>query len=170
MHTIQLLIISLAVLPAATPTPAPPSTGEARILNKCPYPVYLWPVFATRHPYYPVKIEAKTGVWSEPYHSSEQDGGTSLKLSRTTELKNITQFQDAFVPETQMVWYSGSNQDCAVGSCPFKDEGVKIIPSERLCDVKYCGKGGSFCEDFEMKDRTSSCEITARLTMVLCSG
>jgi hypothetical protein len=148
-----------------------PTVGSAIIQNKCPYSVYLWPVDQSRNPQNPVVIGSK-GTWQEKYHVPKPAGGVSLKISRTPQLVDITQFEYTLAAGT--IWYDGSNVDCKKGRCPFEKSGITLTPSNKACPKTRCAPGEAPCHGFYTlyNDDVNSlaCGQTAGLTMVLCSG
>ena len=75
-------IITFLALAAAS-TPLATAIGNARVVNKCAGPVYLWSVGqAIAGPY---TLAAKTGVYSEPFVKDPITGGKALKITKTSD-------------------------------------------------------------------------------------
>jgi hypothetical protein len=83
-------------------------------------------------------------------------GGVSLKVSRTPQLVDITQFQYMLASDTisggakctGTIWYDGSNVGCKIGRCPFEKEGVNLALSDMTCPSRRCKPGEKPCKSF----------------------
>jgi hypothetical protein len=149
--------------------------GSAYIINKCPFDTYMWTVDAERNPQAPITIKSGE-TWSEGYHTPSA-GGVSLKISRTTECKHITQLEYTVQPYNgdKFVWYDGSNVDCTGTDCPFQAYGLELTTSKgTACPQRVCTAGDLVCSGFYTvwnDDINSlSCDDTADTLLTLCAG
>lgn len=101
-------IITFLALAAAT-TPLVSAVGNARVVNKCSTPVYIWSVGqAAAGPY---TLAAKSGVYSEPFVKDPVTGGKALKIVRTSDglYTGKPQTTFAYTLDDAKVWYDLSD-------------------------------------------------------------
>jgi len=148
------------------------SAGTATIKSFCGSPVYLWAVDANRNP----QTYDKQLNYGDTYTESYQvlgSGGVSLKLSRSPTLGagTITQFEYTYQPGT-MIWYDGSNVNCAGQDCPFYSDGVHMTTSVSSCATRTCAPGvmcDGFYNKFNDDWNSLGCDPSADITMYLCA-
>ncbi|KAF1844560.1 uncharacterized protein K460DRAFT_365506 [Cucurbitaria berberidis CBS 394.84] len=122
------------------------AAGNAIVSNRCPYDIWLWSVDQS-HWSAPIHIPART-QYSEPFRSSCNGCGTSMKISKSNQLVGgaHTQFEYSIV--NNQIWYDISFVDCAKGesasACPGHDKGLTMDSPEQACGKASC-TGGSYC-------------------------
>jgi hypothetical protein len=147
------MVILASPLPN-TPSPfhiVDPTSGKATIINSCKYPVYVSPVFggSSSSHFPPQELIPVNSSWSQDFQPLP-DGGVSLKVSNTTSLVNVTQFEYTAKAEgVGEVYYDISFLDCLTvkkntdardknsidaSACPGWYAGVQAV----------CGSGGEF--------------------------
>lgn len=164
------LIASLTALAAAVSSVN--ALGSAIINNNCAFPVYMWAVDAQRNPSSPTTI-APGGTYSEGYHTPSS-GGVSLKLSTTTSLQYVTQFEYTVQSylSNPFVWYDGSNVNCVDSECPFWSYGINLKTSVSSCPTRDCPINqvcSGFYTVYNDDVNSLSCDDTADVIMTLCS-
>lgn len=74
MHSSIFAFVALAAAPLAA------AVGNARVVNRCPYPVTLWSVgSAISQPY---TLGAGGGTYSEQFRRDPQTGGIAIKITK----------------------------------------------------------------------------------------
>ncbi|KAJ8113527.1 hypothetical protein OPT61_g4359 [Boeremia exigua] len=118
--------------------------GNAVVSNRCTYDIWLWSV-DQGHPSGPIHIPART-KYSEPLRSACNGCGTSLKISKTTQLIGGQHTQFEYSIADGNIWYDISFVDCAKGEsasdCPGHDKGLAMDSPEKACRKAYCAAGG----------------------------
>ena len=101
------VITFLALAAAATPLAS--AIGNARVVNKCTTPVYLWSV--GQNAVGPYTLAAKTGVYSEPFVKDPLTGGKALKITKTVDglYTGKPQTTFSYSLDGDKVWYDLSN-------------------------------------------------------------
>lgn len=120
--------------------------GNAMVSNRCPYDIWLWSV-DQGHSSGPIHIPART-KYSEPFRSTCNGCGSSLKISKTDQLVagQHTQFEYSIADGN--LWYDISFVNCAKGGsasdCPGHDGGLAMDSPEQACGKANCA-AGSYC-------------------------
>ena len=68
--------------------------GNAVVVNRCPYSLYLWLVGQNKPPPTPVTIPSKS-KHVEPFHTPCVECGVSFGVSKTPSLSSVAQFEYA---------------------------------------------------------------------------
>ncbi|KAF2673446.1 hypothetical protein BT63DRAFT_156428 [Microthyrium microscopicum] len=160
------LIATIAAIAAAAPIVS--AAGTANIYNRCSVPVYLWATDMLRNPQTPTII-APGASYSEAYKVLSS-GGVSLKLSKTTTPKPITQFE--YTSAGGFIWYDGSNVDCTGTDCPFYNDGIHMETSVSSCPNRTCTPGtdcNGFYQLYNDDWNSLSCAPTADISFYLCA-
>ncbi|KAM7204741.1 hypothetical protein V8F20_003525 [Naviculisporaceae sp. PSN 640] len=102
----NVLTLLAAVVAAA---PAVSAVGNARVVNKCTVPVYLWSVGGSVSNVY--SLAAKTGTYSEPFVKDPVTGGKALKITKTKDglYTGKPQTIFAYSLDGDKVWYDLSD-------------------------------------------------------------
>ncbi|PGH12368.1 hypothetical protein AJ79_04316 [Helicocarpus griseus UAMH5409] len=162
---------SKAIVAAATAFVALlPTTlaGKAKIENKCPDTLYMWPIAHTGSV---EKISIAPGdSYEEEMRTNDNGGGISLKLGKSETDEKVSQFEYTLSPDGDKVFYDLSNID----GYPFADDGVTITPSDGSCPVVTCPAGEELCKDaynvWNDDHATKGCPSSTDLTMTVCTG
>lgn len=102
-NVLSILAVVAAVVPAVS------AIGNARVVNKCAYPVYLWSVGSNVSGVY--TLAAKTGTYSEPFVKDPVTGGKALKITKTEDglYTGKPQTIFAYSLDNDKVWYDLSD-------------------------------------------------------------
>jgi hypothetical protein len=104
------------------------SMGNAVVVNRCPYPLYLWLVDQNESPPTPITILSK-GKHVEPFRMPCVERGVSLEVSKTPSLSSIVQFEYA-LNKSGLLYHDISLTNCASGNdasaCPGHVHGLKV--------------------------------------------
>ncbi|KAM7185542.1 hypothetical protein V8F33_012352 [Rhypophila sp. PSN 637] len=102
-NILTLLAVTVAAAPAVT------AVGNAKVVNKCTVPVYLWSVGGNVSGVY--TLAAKTGTYSEPFVKDPVTGGKALKITKTKDGLYTGKAQTVFAYslDGDKVWYDLSD-------------------------------------------------------------
>ena len=102
--------------------------GNAVVVNRRPYPLYLWLADQNESPPTPITIPSK-GKHVEPFRTPCVECGVSLKVSKTLSLSSIVQFEYA-LNKSGLLYHDISLTKCASGNdasaCPGHVHGLKV--------------------------------------------
>lgn len=154
MHFTTAAIASVAAL-----APLASAAGNARVVNRCDAPVYLWSVGGSVGPRQTIKPGA---TYSEPLHYDPASGGIALKITTTQNglYDGSPQTNFAYTLDGSQVWYDLSD----VFGDPFSGHRLKVVPSLSTCP-KICWANGVPPGGSQVKD----CQATSDITLTLCA-
>lgn len=116
------------------------SLGSAIIKNQCNSDVYMQIAVGGRHSHEtPVQTIKAGHQFSEPLRLIWL-GGTSVKLSLSSDMAEITQFEYTI---TDQIYYDISN----VNGHPFRRWGMEIVPTKAGCAKRICPPGVALCAE-----------------------
>jgi hypothetical protein len=158
------------------------AAGNAVISNKCGYDIWAWSI-AEGASSGAIHIPAGSD-YTEAIRNSAT-GGTSVKISKTSQLTGGAQTQFEYSTVGGQMWYDISFVDCASGdsadNCPGHDGGLTMDSPDGSCSPAVCA-AGSYCPEqayyvdvptakMGMRDPVFGCPGTDMdLNMVVCSG
>ncbi|OCL06178.1 hypothetical protein AOQ84DRAFT_297480 [Glonium stellatum] len=165
----QLITVATAALLVAVPVA---QAAQARVFNKCSFPVYLWSVSADSSSEM-ITLESHNGTYEEAYQTPNV-GGVSIKLSKVETVANptpITQFEYTLAGGS--IWYDISNVNCATTSCPFQPTGMYMNSGEG-CPTRSCEAGLPTCAGAytasDDNENSLSCGETSNIDLYLCTS
>lgn len=151
-------IFASAALVAAV---AAESVGDAVVVNKCSYPVYLYDTPASGGGYTEVdKVLNKDDSYTTQWTELSNGAGWSIKLSNSTELTYILQYEYTFQNEGT-IWYDLSE----VNGNPW-DGNWEITSNTDTCSPRQAAYRYATDDAYGMQ----SCPQDATITVTLCSG
>ncbi|KAJ4990667.1 bys1 domain-containing protein [Stagonosporopsis vannaccii] len=120
--------------------------GNAVISNRCPYDIWLWSV-DQGYDSGPIHIPARS-KYSEPFRSTCNGCGSSLKISKSNQLIGGAHTQFEYSIANAGIWYDISFVDCVkdgdASNCPGHDKGLAMESPEEACGKANCA-AGSYC-------------------------
>lgn len=149
------VIASVAVL-----APLASAVGNAVVVNKCNFPVYLWSVGGSVSQEYTV---ASGGTYSEVLHHDPASGGIAIKLT-TVEgglYNGSPQTNFAYTLDGAQVWYDLSD----VFGDPFSGHAIGVKSSSScpsICWPQGVATSGA--------SQVKVCDSNSDVTLTLCSG
>lgn len=151
-------IISVAALVAAV---AADSIGSAIVVNKCNYDVYLYNTPSAGGGYSEIdKVLSTDDTYSQQYVELTNGNGWSIKLSNSTDLSDILQYEYTF-HDDGTIWYDLS----AVNGNPW-DSNWEITADVSTCVPRQAAYRYATDDAYGMQ----SCPDDATITVTLCSG
>ncbi|CAK3982184.1 Hypothetical predicted protein [Lecanosticta acicola] len=152
------LITSLALFGASATAL---SVGSAHVVNQCSYDVYLCNVPASGGGYEESDQTLSAGnSWTQQWTELSNGDGWSIKLSHSTALENILQYEYTFHNDG-IIWYDLS---CVNGN-PW-DQDWEITSSTDSCSPKQQAYRYATDDAYGMQ----ACSQDASITVTLCSG
>jgi len=123
------MLANTIALPLVVLAAGASAIGNARVLNKCAFPVTLWSV--GEHVGAPFTVAAKTGVYSEPFVKDPVTGGKALKITKTADglYTGAAQTVYAYSLVGADVWYDLSN----VFGNAFEGSKVTVASAQTTC-------------------------------------
>ncbi|KAK2731813.1 hypothetical protein FQN57_003158 [Myotisia sp. PD_48] len=165
MHT-KLAFVALATL--STLVPAVVGKGEAKIVNRCSEPIFIWSI-ADEAGEKMVELQPSDS-YKEEYRENPNGGGVSIKISADKNQKEVSQFEYTVADKESKVYYDLSNID----GYPFVHGGINLIPSDDSCPKIECPAGVKKCEQaynvWNDDHATKGCPIESDLEMVICAS
>lgn len=148
------------VAAVAALTPLASAVGNAKVVNKCGFPVYLWSVGGSVGPAKTIKAG---GTYSEVLHHDPASGGIAIKLTTVPNglYNGSPQTNFAYTLDGQQVWYDLSD----VFGDPFSGHAIGVKPSlncPKICWPKGVATSGA--------SQTKVCSANSDVTLTLCSG
>jgi len=151
------IIASLALVAGA----AANSVGKAIVINKCNYDVYLFNTPAAGGGYSEVdKVLSTNDKYHQEYTQLSNGNGWSLKLSNSTNLDEILQYEYTFHNDGT-IWYDLSE----VNGNPW-DGNWEITADSSLCVPRQAAYRYATDDAYGMQ----SCPQDSTITVTLCSG
>jgi hypothetical protein len=169
-------------------------TTTVKVVNRCPYDVYLWSVLKGMGCPSSDAVVLKTGdFYHENYRAPYQDAGVSLKLSKedscgTTSIAQLEYFIDSS-DQYGANYLDMSYVNCQSKDCPTADLGYYLISGNQAGYSDIAGASATTdsticpilsCSDFEScsgcsyvnpdDTQTKSCNKDAPLTLYLCGA
>lgn len=155
MHFTTAVIASVAAL-----APMVSAVGQARVVNHCDFPVYLWSVGGSVGP--KVTIKPK-GMYSEQLHYDSASGGIALKI--TTGANGLydgsAQTNFAYSLDGNTVWYDMSD----VFGDAFSGHTLNVLPSDTTCPHICWGNGVP-----PSGSQTRDCQANSDVALNLCAA
>lgn len=140
------MFAKLTLLAAALQASVALAGGNAIIKNQCNYDVWVWSVDQSSYSS-AIHVPAQS-QYSEGFKNSCNGCGTSLKVSKTSQLSGGAQTQFEYSIVDNQVWYDISFVDCASGesadSCPGHADGLAMSSPNAACGTAHCG-AGKYC-------------------------
>lgn len=134
------------------------STGQAKVLNNCDYDVYLCNVPAEGGGYSQQDQTLSAGdSWSQTYTELTNGNGWSIKLSNSTSLANILQYEYTFHNDG-IIWFDLS---CVNGD-PWANNW--LITADNGCTPKQTAYMYPTDDDYGMQ----ACASDANVLVTLC--
>lgn len=122
------------------------AAGNAIISNRCNYDIWVFSMdqsYSTGAIHVPARSQ-----YSEPFRSSCNGCGTSVKISKTNQIVDGQHTQFEYTITNNQLWYDISFVNCAQGSsasnCPGHDGGLAMDSPNSACGKANCGSG-SYC-------------------------
>ncbi|KAJ5151047.1 uncharacterized protein N7482_010299 [Penicillium canariense] len=155
MHFTTAVVATIAAL-----APLASAVGNAKVVNKCNFPVYLWSVGGSVSAQNTINSGA---TYSEVLHHDPASGGIALKLTTVENglYNGSPQTNFAYTLDGQQVWYDLSD----VFGDPFSNHaiGVKAAAScPSICWPHGINPGGG--------SQVKVCNANSDVTLTLCSG
>lgn len=151
-------IIAIAALAA---TVAADSVGQAIVVNKCSSDVYLQNTPSDDGVHTEVDKTLKTGdSYSQTYTQLANNMGWSLKLSNSTSMDNIMQYEYTFLDDG-VIWYDMSN----VNGNPW-DGNWLFTSDDSTCKPTH---GAYQYSTDDANGMQASCDQSASITVTLCA-
>lgn len=153
----HLTTAAIAIVAALAPLAS--AVGNAKVINRCGAPVYLWSVGGSVGPRQTIQPGA---TYSEPLHHDPASGGVALKITRGKNglFDGSPQTNFAYSLDGNTVWYDLSD----VFGDPFSGSRLKVVPSlttcPKICWDKGVSPGGS---------QVKNCQATSDVTLTLCA-
>lgn len=170
------------------------SKPNARVINRCTYPVYLWSVWKNMGCDTSAMVTLKPGeIYSENYQYPDGgDQGVSIKVSKSTECTggNLVQLEYFMEkrPDKKPYWgnyLDVSYVDCLGGDCPTKKEGyylqagsqtaraAKASADKSWCPILSCGDPISCAKmSYILPDdvQTKTCDLESSMDFYMCGA
>lgn len=148
-----------AITSVAALAPLASAVGNAKVVNRCDAPVYLWSVGGSIGPRQTIQPGA---VYSEPIHYDPASGGIALKITTTKNglYDASPQTNFAYTLDGNTVWYDLSD----VYGDAFAGDILKVRPSLTTCP-KLCWPSGIPPSGSQVSD----CQATSDITLTLCA-
>jgi len=146
-----------------------PSRPYAHIVNRCPYPVYVWHVFKGNGCPLDQALVLKTGdSYHENYPTEDQVNGSptgiSIKLSKESQCKGsgITQLEYflQFGGDYAHNYLDVSYVDCQDGKCPTRQEGYYMQAGNQTAQIATASAGNSWCPILACSDSASCTKMS----------
>lgn len=149
----------LSLLPLMQLTTA--TTGNATVLNKCSFPLYLWSVGGSVGP---STLIQPNDQYTEPLHYDPASGGVALKITTSAGglFNGSPQTNFAYTLDGQGVWYDLSD----VFGDAFAGEALAVVASKEDCPG-ICWPEGV---DPNGASETKVCQASADVTLTVCAG
>lgn len=184
--------------PPATSTASPSSNGgnpyqplepvanSASVKNSCDYPVYINSEGnISCGPGTKGELIAPNSTYTEKMRDC-QDGGISLKLSKTQDMRNPMQFEYSVWPDKKTVSYDISYLDCMKNSkgekdlsgCVGHEGGIQAGAGDKSCPVYHC-IANEWCDqqayvvaefDYKPGAPVGACAVDKGIAFELCAG
>lgn len=184
--------------PPAASTASPPSEGDnayqplvpvansASVKNSCEYPVY---VKSEGHhscgPGVECELIAPNSTYTEKMRNCE-NGGISLKVSKTQDMRNPMQFEYSVWPNKETVSYDISYLNCMkntkgekdLSACVGHEGGIQAGAGDDSCPDYVC-KANEWCDqqayvvaefDYKPGAPVGACAIEKGIAFELCAG
>lgn len=162
----------------------------ARIINRCPYDVYLWSVFKGDGCPSDQMVTLKTGeTYSENYQAPQNGVGVSIKVSKNQQCKhqNLVQLEYYLEQGNPMYAYNYwdvSYVDCLDEDCPTKHEGFYAVAGTQVgkfassaentwCPILACNDPVSCAKlAYILPDdvQTKTCALDQNIDFYMCGG
>lgn len=182
---ISKMLFKFVIAAAALQVGLVAAMGKSVLVNRCPYDIWAWSVDQNGSSK-TIRVPSRT-KYTEPLRSTCSGCGTSLKISKTSQLLGGAQTQFEYSIVNNQLWYDISFVDCANGqnanSCPGHDLGLTMDSPEPACGKAKCAPGtycptASYYVDFPLKklglrDPVFTCPgkgTDMDLIMTVCSG
>lgn len=166
-----------------------PSLPRVRVINRCPYKVYLWSVLKGQGcPSHDGTI-LETGDFYQENHRIDAVTGVSIKISRSDRCKGVDCTQlEYFIdpnPSFNFNFLDVSYVDCLDGDCPSRQEGFYLKSGNQdgkyqtagadraICPILSCSNAeecGKMAYLFPDDTQTKSCDPKADLDFYMCGG
>ncbi|GLI81641.1 hypothetical protein PoHVEF18_010027 [Penicillium ochrochloron] len=149
-----------AITTVAALTPLASAVGNAKVVNKCGFPVYVWSVGGSVSQQNTV---ASGGTYSEVLHHDPASGGIAIKLTTVENglYNGSPQTNFAYTLDGQQVWYDLSD----VFGDPFSNHAIGVKASASCPSICWpsgvATSGGS---------QVKVCDANSDVTLTLCSG
>ncbi|RAH67459.1 putative antigenic thaumatin domain protein [Aspergillus aculeatinus CBS 121060] len=154
-----------AAMASAIPIAMPPTATEVQIVNNLNHTIYAWSVSNTQGEMQ--TLVPAGGTFTESWRTNPDGGGISIKLSSTTEVSKVLQFE--YTAESETVWWDLSCINMEKNSW-FTEYGFSAVPSVESCPSAKCAAGDSDCsEAYQNPDDvdTLSCSSDSVIKLVL---
>lgn len=147
------------VASVAALAPLASAVGNAKVENKCNFPVYLWSVGSSVGP----RQTIKSGHgYSEVLHHDPTSGGIALKITTTENglYDGSPQTNYAYTLDGNTIWYDLSD----VFGDAFSGHELEVVPSVSTCPDICWPKGVS-----PSGSQTKNCQASSDITLTLCA-
>lgn len=165
------------------------SKPRVRVVNRCPYKVYLWSVLKGQGCPSSDGTILETGDFYQENHRTDASTGVSIKMSKSDRCKGIdcTQLEYFINPDPgyPFNFLDVSYVDCLDGDCPSRKEGFYLKSGNEdgkfqtagadkaICPILSCSNADE-CNKmaYVLPDdvQTKSCDPQANLDFYLCGG
>lgn len=152
-------LTTAAIASVAALAPLASAVGNAKVINRCTEPVYLWSVGGSVGPRQTIKPGA---TYSEALHFDPSSGGIALKITTTKNglYDGSPQTNFAYTLDGSTVWYDLSD----VFGDAFSGHPLKVVPSLTTCP-KICWANGIPPSGSQVKN----CQANSDITLTLCA-
>ncbi|KAF3392740.1 Antigenic thaumatin-like protein [Penicillium rolfsii] len=149
-----------AIAIAAALAPLASAVGNARVVNQCGFPVYVWSVGGSVSQQNTV---ASGGTYSEVLHHDPASGGIAIKLTTVANglYNGSPQTNFAYTLDGQQVWYDLSD----VFGDPFSNHAINVKASASCPSI--CWPSGIATSG---ASQVKVCDANSDVTLTLCSG
>lgn len=169
------------------------SKPKAKIVNRCPYKVYLWSVLKGQGCPADSGTILDTGDFYQENYRTDGDTGVSIKISKSNKCKgddvDITQleyFINKDNPAYAFNFLDVSYVDCLGNNCPSRKEGFHLISGNQDGKFQTAGADKAICPVISCSNEedcvaplvyilpddssTKSCDPDADLDFYLCGS
>lgn len=166
-----------------------PSKPRVRVVNRCPYKVYLWSVLKGQGCPSSDGTILETGDFYQENHRTDAVTGVSIKISKSDRCKGIdcTQLEYFINPDKSYPFnfLDVSYVDCLDGDCPSRQEGFYLKSGNEdgkfqtagadkaICPILSCSNADECAKmAYILPDdvQTKSCDPQANLDFYMCGG
>ncbi|RHZ59251.1 putative antigenic thaumatin domain protein [Aspergillus thermomutatus] len=158
------LAAAFALTASALPLAPRATSGGVQIVNNLSETVYLWSVSDYSSPMQTIPTGAS---YTETWRTNPNGGGISIKMSTTTDLASVLQFE--YTESGDVLYWDLSSINLSPQSA-LVAAGFGVTIDDASCPTAACAPGDASCsESYQLPDdvNTRACTTTAAFTLNL---